>query len=75
MQPMPQSICAEVATVLLGAHSHQSLFVDSIVMELLQNSPIIPNNPDPSTSLHLYLIEGSLDEIARYAGSTVSWII
>lgn len=36
-------------------------------------------NPDPSTSSstprHLYLIQGTFDDIARLAGSTVNWII
>ena len=32
-------------------------------------------NVDPSAPRHLYLIEGTLDDIARYAGDTVNWII
>lgn len=31
-------------------------------------------NPDPSNP-HIYLFEGSLNDIARYAGSTVDWIM
>jgi hypothetical protein len=51
-----------------------------IYIRILQSVVTIPNttsikNPDPSTPLHLYLIKGSLDDIARYAGSTVNWII
>ena len=29
----------------------------------------------PSAPRHLYLIEGTLDDIARYAGDTIDWII
>jgi hypothetical protein len=40
-------------------------------------NPTIVNPPPsiPQLSGHLYLIQGSIDDIGRYAGATVDWII
>ena len=43
------------------------------------NTDIVDNtlntDLDPSAPRHLHLIQGTLDDIARYAGDTVDWII
>lgn len=35
----------------------------------------LPDSPSASPSAHLYLIEGSFEDIAVYAGTTADWII
>lgn len=41
----------------------------------VQVQSVILTNLDPNAPPHLYLIEGSLDDIRRFAGITVDWII
>ncbi|KAF5376700.1 hypothetical protein D9615_007863 [Tricholomella constricta] len=69
--PAPQS--ASTATENVYIRVRQSLVV---------SDPTIANpttvNPPPSipqSSGHLYLIKGSIDDIRRFAGATVDWII
>jgi len=79
---------AQVSFTGKGAPASQSATTGSqtvyirVRRSLVFPNPTTPNptivNPPPSIpqlSGHLYLIQGSIDDIRRYAGATVDWII
>jgi hypothetical protein len=75
---------AQVSLTGKGAPASHSATTGSqtVYIRVRQSALQVPNsntvNPPPSIpqpSGHLYLIQGSIDDIRRYAGATVDWII
>ena len=75
-----QKAKASGSTTSKAQSAHSNINTDQMVYIRVLYSDIdnttITNVPvDPSAPRHLYLIEGTLNDIARYAGETVDWII
>jgi hypothetical protein len=60
-----------------GQSATNRIYIRVLLSDVILNDTVNTTitDLDPSASHHLYLIEGSLDDIARYAGRTVDWII
>jgi hypothetical protein len=69
--PGPQAV-AQSTSQWIYIRVLQSVIVSSMDPTITSDPTIV--NLFPST-LHLYLIQGSIDDIGRYAGTTVDWII
>ena len=69
VKPSPEDPIAESSTIARGGQRIYIRVLRSLVME----TTTAPTSPPPSN--HLYLIEGSFEDIARFAGTTVDWII
>ena len=49
------------------------IYIRVLYTDIVDNT--LNTDLDPSPARHLYLIQGTLDDIARYAGDTIDWII
>ena len=66
----PPAVAQSSDSEMIYIRVHRSV----VVFPTTTSNPDIINQPSSATG-HLYLIEGSLGDIRRYAGTTVDWII